>query len=205
MNRITLALAFSAAIGGGTVGYVANDDGHLTFVEPAPSADVLSPEAAALYVPMAPQHITQVHIIPRGIQSQEDPTAYAPMTHANYSVPAAEAGLPPVVGEHWSATRSETVQSIIALAEGVIYPAALAQCPGLASPRYPTLSLAQVEYVGVEGTRAVGSIVSRSLIAGLPPIQCRVSVDPPPEALATVAQMSAGFLVPAIKTERGLP
>ena len=204
MNRIALAIAFGAALGGGTVHYVDNSSGALTFVEPPPSTDVLSAEAAALYVPMVPQHITQVHVIPRGIQSVEDPTAYAPMTHANYSVPATEAGLPPVEGEHWSATRSETVPGIVSLAEGVIYPAALAQCPGLASPRYPALSIAQVEYVGVEGGRAVGSIVSRSLVAGLPPIRCRVSVDPPPEALAAVAAMSAGSLVPAIKAERGL-
>ena len=204
MNRITLAIAFSAALGGGTVGYVSNDDDHLTFVEPAPSADVLSAEAAALFVPMTPSHLRFVHIIPRGIASVEDPTTYAPMTHASYSVPSTEAGIPPVADEHWSATRSETVPGIVALTEQVIFPAALAQCPGLASPRYPALSLAQVEWVGVDGARATARIVSRSLVAGLPPIECAVSVDAPPEALATVAQMASGYLVPAIKAEKGL-
>lgn len=208
MNRITLAIAFSAALGGGTIGYVANNDGHLTFVEPASSADVLSPEAAALYVPMDHTHITEVAIIPRGIRSVEDPTAYAPMTHATYDVPSTEPGLPPVHGDHWSATRSETVPGIVSLAEQVIFPAALAKCPGLASPRYPALSLAQLEYVGVEAKGgelyATGSIVSRGAIAGMPSITCRVSVRPPAEALAVVAKMSSDYLVPAIKAERGL-
>ena len=205
MNRITLALVFSAALGGGTVGYVANDDGHLTFVEPAPSADVLSAEAAALYVPMDPSHLRFVHIIPRGIQSVEDPSAFAPMTHASYSVPSTEAGIPPVQGEHWSATRSETVPGIVGLVEQVIIPAALATCPSLASARYPQpLTLAHAEWLGVDGTKATARIVSRSLIAGLPPIECAVSVDAPEAALLTVQQMTAGYRVPAIKAEKGL-
>lgn len=204
MNRITLAIAFSSALGGGAVTYVANDDAHLTFVEPAPSAAVLSAEAAALYAPMAPEHLRFTHIIPRGIQSNEDATAFAPLTHASYSVPSTEAGLPPVQGEHWSATRSETVPSIVGLVEQVIIPAALATCPGLASARYPAPGLAQVEWVGVDGAKATARIVSRSTIAGLPPIECAVSVDAPPAALATVQQMAADYLVPAIKTERGL-
>lgn len=204
MNRITLAIAFSAALGGGTVGYVANDDAHLTFVEPAPSTSVLSAEAAALYVPMTPEHLRFVHIIPRGIPSVEDPTVYAPMTHASYSVPSIEAGIPPVQGEHWSATRSETVPGIVGLTEQVIIPAALATCPGLASARYPTLSLAQVEWVGVDGAKATARIVSRSTVAGLPPIECAVSVAAPPAALATVHGMASAYLVPAIKAERGL-
>lgn len=205
MNRITLAIAFSAALGGGTVGYVANDDDHLTFVEPAQSASVLSPEAAALYVPMGPEHFRFVHIIPRGIASVEDPSVYAPMTHASYSVPSIEAGIPPVADEHWSASRSETVPGIEALFQQVIVPAALAKCPALASPRYPQpLTLAHVEWLGVDGTKATASIVSRSLIAGVPPLPCPVSVDAPEAALAVVQGMQRDALIPAIKAEKGL-
>lgn len=221
MNRITLAVAFAAGLGsGGAVTYVANDDGHLTFVEPPPSADVLSAESAALYTPMTDRHVTMVHIIPRGVQgvdadggpavTEDGGAIYAPRTHAAYSVPSVDGVLLPVADEHWSNTRSETVPGIAALAEQVIFPAALVQCPWLATPHYDgPLTLAHTDYLGTEvrggSVHAVARIISRPRVAGLPAEPCNVDVpDPPAEAVAAVAAMSAGYLVPAIKAERGL-
>lgn len=214
MNRVTLAFIFATStVGTGTLGYFTNADHRLHFPEPAPVEERLSPEAAALYEVLDERHVTQVHIIPRGIRGldadggpafdADGGVVVAPMTLAVYSVPSVTPGLPPVADEHESSTNSGAVPQIVALASEVIFPAALAKCPGLALPHYPPLSLAQVVRMGVEGDKATASILSHSLVVGVPPLPCEVDVEAPPEALTLVQQMTADLLVPAIREERG--
>lgn len=203
--RITLALAFAAGVGAGGGTAVLVDADQFTFTAPVTSAKVLSAPAAQRFAAFDATHFEYVHIIPRGIQSAEDPNVYAPVTHARYSVPSTSAGRAPITGEHWSPTRSETVPGIVALVDQVILPAAQAQCPDLQdSEAYPAPSLAHADYVGVEGDKAVALLRVPSLLEGLEPVVCRVRTDAPPEAFAAVHAMKAQFLVPAIKEERGL-
>jgi hypothetical protein len=185
---------------------VATPEG-VSFPEPAPRiAKPLSPEAALRFAPLDANHFEYVHIIFRGSCTDTDggERLCAPATHVRYSVPSAKGGAP-YANEHMSLTRSETVEGITGLTQAVIFPAARAKCPDLADPEaYPPLNLAHVEYVGVEGGQAVAQLRVPSLLEGLNPLPCPVSVGASKEALDQVHAMKVAFLVPAIKAETGL-
>lgn len=183
------------------------DSSTVQFVEIASSVVKLSAPAAARFEPLAPAHFEYTHITFRGVSAvlPVHGVVWAPVTHVRYSVPSTRAGGAPYANEHRSLTRSETVPGIVALTQGVIFPAALAQCPDLADhDAYPTLTEAFVDYVGVEGSEAVGLLVVPSLLEGLPPLRCQVHAPASAEALAQVAGMVSGYLLPAIKAETGL-
>jgi len=204
----TLALAMSGAIGvlvgGGGVSLV--DSGPYTpaSIPSSARATLLSAQAAQRFVPLTSAHFTEVEVVFRGIQSAEDPNVWFPSTHAWLSVPAVAAGRAPFRHEHWSLTNSAAMPGILVLVEGVILPAAAAQCPDLADADAYPLRTEHVESAGVRGDRAVARIVVPSVVEGLPAVTCSVSAPAPPEALAGVVAMLDGFVAPAVRAETGL-
>lgn len=203
-----ILLAFLIGIaGGGTATLISTPEG-LTFPEPAPRiAKALSPEAAARFEPLnLKRQAEYTHILFRGVCVDTDggERLCAPRTHVRYSVPSLKGG-PAYPGEHESNTRSETVPAIVALTEQVIFPAALRQCPDLADREaHPDLDLAHVDYVGVEGPKAVGSLTVPALLDGLPERKCHVKTAAPQEAFDMVDAMTEEHLAPEIRKETGL-
>lgn len=191
--------------GGGSASLISTPEG-VTFTEPAPHvARALSPAAAARFAPLDASHFEYVHILFRGSCTDTDGGVLcAPATHVRYIVPSTRGGKA-YQNEHMSLTRSETVAGIVGLTQAVVFPAALAQCPDLTDAEaFPALDLAHVDYVGVEGDKAVAQLRVPSLLEGLEPLACNVKIGASKAALDQVHQMKATYLVPAIKTETGL-
>lgn len=206
MNK-QIVLAFLLGTGaGGTVTAQLTPVAGVSFQEPAPTiSKPLSTAAAERFAALVPEHFTEVNIIPLGrCVSTDGGTLCAPVTHATYSVPSTTGGRP-YRKEHWSLTRSETVEDIEALTRGVVFPAALAKCPELADQSaFPKLDMAHAQWVGVEGKDAVALLRVPSLLEGLDAVECPVRTRAPPEALAVTWVMTAEHLIPAIRTETGL-
>jgi hypothetical protein len=204
----TLALAFSGAngviVGGGGVSLVDSQPYTPSTIPSTARATLLSAAAAQRFVPLASAHVTEVEVVFRGIQSAEDPNVWFAQTHAWSRTPTVAVGRTPFVHEHWSLTNSAAMPGILALVEGVILPAAAAQCPDLADADAYPLRTEHVESAGVRGDRAVARIVVPSVVEGLPAVMCSVSAAAPPEALAGVVGMLDGFVVPAIREDTGL-
>lgn len=204
----TLAIALSSALGVivGSGGYALVDSAPYTPTHIPASAPAarLSEAAAARFIPLTPEHVREVDVVLRGVQSAEDPAVWFPQTRARISVPATVAGRAPYTYEHASLTNSAAMPGIIGLIEQVLMPLARAQCPDLADADAYEPKTAHVEYAGVEGTQARMRMVVPSKIEGLPPLPCNVRGPAPPDALAAVTQMVNGFVVPAVKDETGL-
>jgi hypothetical protein len=206
MNRsILLAFLFGVGTGGAGTATLVDSTG-VAFPEPASAVTKLDARAQARFVPFTAEHFQYVHISFRGVPAQTDAgVLWAPATHARIRVPSTRSGGAPFQHEHRSLTRSETVDLIVGLTQGVVFPAALEQCPDLADDEsYPPLSEAHVDYVGVEGSLAVARLVVPSLLPGLPEVQCVARISAPDEALAQVTAAKDEFLIPAIKAETGL-
>jgi hypothetical protein len=203
----TLAIVFLAGlgVGGGTASLI--DAKPLTFpAAPVTVAQPLETKASARFEPLTQAAFEYVHVIWRGTRTDVDGgSAYAPLTHARYKVASAKGGVP-YVGEHFSYTNGETLESLLGLNRAVIFPAAKAQCPDLADAEaYPALEDGHVEYSGVEADKkAVARLVVPSLLAGLPPVTCDVRTPAPAEAMALVAGMVDSRVIPAVKEETGL-
>lgn len=204
----TLAYALASAIGVivGSGGYALVDSGPYTpsTIPTSAPATRLSTAAAARFVPLAAEHVREVDVVLRGVQSTEDPAVFFPQTRARISVPAVASGRAPYTHEHVSLTNSAAMPGIIGLIEHVLMPLAVAQCPDLADVDAYEPKTAHVEYAGVEGTQARMRMVVPSKIEGLPSLPCNVRGAAPPEALAAVTQMVDGFVVPAVREETGL-
>jgi hypothetical protein len=210
----SLVLAFAGAIGVGAIGgagvkLVSSDGYTVAAPPPASTAPVLSEAAAARFLPLDVQHFSEVSVQTRGAVSEEDPNVWFPVTHARYCVTALRAGGACLPGEHRSLTNSDAVPGILALIQGVILPAAVATCPDLSDAEaYAPATVAHVESAGVEmrGGRllAVGRVVAPALLEGLPNAQCNVAVPAPKEAAEQVTAMLRGYVVPAVRAERGL-
>ncbi len=204
----TLAIVFLAGlgVGGGTASLI--DATPLTFPDaPKYVSAALDPRASVKFSALSQASFEYVHVIWRGASTPIDGGfAYAPMTHARYSVPSARSGGKPYVGEHYSYTNGDTIAPLLGLNRAVLFPAALATCPDLTDAEaYPALEDGHVEYSGVEkDQKAVARFVVPSLLAGLPPVVCDVRTPAPAEAMALVAGMVDERVIPAVKDETGL-
>lgn len=207
-----LALAFGLSFGAG--GYALVDSAPYTVAAPVASPEqmVLSAPAAARFVPLVVEHIPEISISLRGQVSAEDPAVFFPVTVARYAVPSLRAGGAPLTGEHRSLTNSDAMPGIVGLVEQVVLPSMVALCPDLSDrDAYPEPTVAHVQAAGIEARGGevfvTGNAEVPALLEGLPAVRCRIpvgAVPAPPGAVGAVTAMVAGYVVPAIKAERGL-
>jgi len=130
-------------------------------------------------------------------------------THASLQVFSQRQGIPAVVFESITSTRSDTVYLLTQLIEEVVLPKCAALWFGALSHKdvYPALSIEHVDEAGYDWDSGtfVGKLTVPSLLPNVLPLAIVLAEQAPVGIRLEIEALVSAFVVPAAAEETGLP